>query len=352
MHSITATELPRVLKCGGSLSLPSKNPFPRENKAKEEGIAAHWLVEQVVKHGLSVDELIDRPSPNDVYIDADMVDNIEPYLKECAGAEIEKDVSFSIAGVNIRARADCVKLGEEWLTISDLKYGWRIVEPAENWTMLAYAIGASPRPMPTVLKIFQPRPYHKDGAIRFVSLTSQEIEALTRELEERLNEQLKHPRLQTGSHCHNCNKIYDCPAAREAGYNIVDLSTDVFIDSMTDEGISKLLDQLTRASEHINDLLDAYKDEASARVKNGKIIDNYFMEHTNSKLVWKDKITPDFIKMISGREDVVKETLITPKQAEKLGIKIDNLSERRESGLKLVRRDANKRAAKAFEQLK
>ena len=179
MLSITATELPRVLKCGGSIHLKCDAPLRKENKTRDEGNAAHWLVEQVIQHGKSAEELIDRQAPNGIYIDGDMVDYLQPYLQECEGAEIEEDVSFEIAGVRIACRVDAIHRRGDGITISDLKYGWRIVEPYENWTMGAYALGATQhKPEDVTLEIYQPRPYHRDGYIRSVELTNEDLTRL------------------------------------------------------------------------------------------------------------------------------------------------------------------------------
>lgn len=347
--SITATQLPRFLKCSGSIYLECDTPLPKENKVRDEGNAAHWLVEQVVQHNQPVEELIDRQAPNGIYIDGDMVNYLQPYLQECQGAEIEKDVSFEIAGVMIRARADCVKNVSGTTTIADLKYGWRIIDP-DNWTMKAYALGATDRSVgDVILKIYQPRPYHKDGYVRSVNLTNDDMIDLFDELEHNLIEAQSNRSLRTGSHCYGCDKMYACPAAREAGYNIVDMSTSVYKDNLPDDVLSITLDQLNRAADHVKNLLDAYKDEAFARIKKGKVINNYFAERTSSRLDWKKNTSPEFLKMVTGNKDVVKEVLITPTQAKKIGIDeqlVESFSERKDTGLKLIRQDAHKRASK------
>lgn len=355
MLKITATELPRILKCGGYVNLKCDKPEQKENKVRDEGNAAHWLVEQVAKNGMSVDELVDRQAPNGIFIDGEMVDYLAAYLKECEGAEIEKDVSFDIAGVHIACRVDAITYTDEGNTrvISDLKYGWRIVEPQENWTMLAYAIGSTMRSAvgETILKIFQPRPYHREGAIRSVVINEQELQDFYAELETKLTESLNNNQLNVGEHCYNCSKMHECPAAQKVGYNVIDLSGDVYADKLTDKALSINIDQLTQAAKHVDNLLTAYKDEAFSRIKKGYVVDNYFVEPGTSLLKWKKTVTPEFIKMMTGREDLTKESLITPLQAEKLGVDVNAFSERIAGSLKLVRQDANQRAAEIFKKL-
>lgn len=350
MLSVTATELPRVLECGGSVNLPCDTSAFKDNLTRQQGVAAHWVVEQVVQHNMTTDELIDRQAPNDVYIDGEMIEYLTPYLQEAKhpNSEIEKDVSFIIGNVAIKARTDCAHTSGNLTTISDLKYGWRIVDP-DNWTMKAYAIGANiTNFVNTTLKIFQPRPYHKDGFIRSITFTSEEMEGLYNELQFKLKQSLAENKLKTGPHCTNCKKQKICPAARMAGYNTVDVSTDLYVDDIPDEELSLTLDELRRASEHIKNLLESYEEEAFARVRNGRVIPNYFTQLTGSRMTWKENVTPEFIKAITGDDKLVKEQLLTPLQTQKLGVNVDAFTYYKSGSMKLVREDANKRAAKIF----
>ena len=59
---------------------------------------------------------------------------------------------------------------EKTLYVTDLKYGYEIVEPFENWQALAYAAGVAALPgmVPdkVVITIVQPRAPHRRGPIR------------------------------------------------------------------------------------------------------------------------------------------------------------------------------------------
>lgn len=351
MLSISATELPRFLKCGGSALLQCKTPPPiKESKARDEGNAAHWLVEQVVKNGMTTDELIDRPAPNGIYITGEMVEHLTPYLQECEGAEIEKDVSFNIAGIKLAARVDRTKkLSDYNHVIGDLKYGWRIVELQDNWTMYAYAIGlfaSVPNINTIALQIHQPRPYHRDGYVRDILLTRQDVEKLHDDLYERINKTLQDNNLNTGEHCYRCKKSHVCPAARSAGFNAIDASTQAYVDELPDNELSTTLDEINTALDRLQNLKDAYDDEAFARIKNGRVVPNYFAEYTNSQLKWNEDVSTDFLNVIGA----TKTQPLTPLQAEKKGIDIKPFSHRKNSSLKLLRQDANKRANEIFKQ--
>lgn len=357
MLKITATDLPRFLQCSGHIHLDCEKPLHKENKVKDEGNAAHWVVEQVIKNGMSVDELIDRQAPNGIHIDHTMIDYLFVYLEECQDASIEETVNFQLANVEVGARIDCVKIVERNIIISDLKYGFRIVEPHDNWTMSAYAIGMALKTNwdfdSIVLKIHQPRTYHRDGTVRWVTMSRDDVVKLYEELELKLYEAIASNTLNTGLNCHYCPKAHVCPAARNAGMNVVEMSTETYTDNLDDHTLSFTLDQVNRAYDQIKDLRDAYTDEAFARVKKGKIIDNYFIESGRSRVDWRKDTSLEFVKMMAGKLPVVKESLVTPLQAKSLGLDellVDSLSQRNEGSQKLVRCDASQKAKKVFEQ--
>lgn len=352
MLSITATQLPRFLKCGGYDNL-LVDPLPlKENKTRDEGNDAHWAIEQVIKNGMTVDELIDRQAPNGTYIDNEMIANLTPYLQECQGAEIEKDVSFNIGNIRIRARVDCVKETKDTIYISDLKYGWSIVEPYDNWTMAAYALGAvNNTDKKVILKIYQPRPFHKDGSIRTCELSQADIARLWENLNHLLEQALESKKLNTGDHCKNCNKAYDCPALLYSSYNAIDSSTQVYNNDLTNEQLSSTLDEIETAINRLQNIYDSYVDDATNRIIKGQIVKNRFVDQTTSNLTWNDGISPEFLKSVTACENVEKKTLITPTQAIKLGISeklVKLFSSRKKSGLKLIKSDTNKRASKIF----
>lgn len=352
MLSISATELPRFLKCGGSASLDCKTP-PRikESKVRDEGNAAHWLVEQVIKHGMSPDELIDRAAPNGIYITGEMIEHLTDYINECKKNEalIEYSLNFEIAGIIIKCRMDSVQsLNEYNHVVNDLKYGYRIVEP-DTWTMTAYGLAllTNAWKINTVaLRIYQPRPYHKDGKIRHVLLSKQELEEAYISLRTLIEKALQDNNLNTGDHCHYCKKAHVCPAARQAGFNAIDASTQAFVDDLPDNELSLTMDEVNTAIDRLNDLKSAYDDEAFARIKQGRVIPNYFAEYTNSQLKWNDTVSTGFLEMMGA----TKTVSLTPLQAEKKGIDIKPFSHRKNSSLKLIRQDANKRASNIFKQ--
>lgn len=365
MLHVAADELPRFMACNGSLamgSLPSL-PIAATSSTQGEGIAAHWLAEQVFTKQHGTDELIDRQAPNGVFITADMVEHVQLYLDTIGyDGVIEHDTSFSDgAGVwQINARADHATHAGRQLIVTDFKYGWSIVEPEENWTLIAHAIGFGLQLThqqgvdllkdidQVVLRIVQPRAYHHVGKVREWVITPQQLV----EYHQRINAVLSNPvdELNTSKHCRYCPAMSVCPAFQQAQMNAIEASEAVFADEISNDSLSFMLDNIKRAQEVLDQAYKAYADLAQSRLKEGQIVTNYAVQNELTNRQWRDWVTPEMATAMTGK-DLTKKQLITPAQAEKKGVPkevMESLCERRNKGTKLVRIDANKLAKKLF----
>lgn len=359
MLTVTATDLPRLMACNGSrLMGGSPPPVNADETVRDEGIAAHWLVEQVAKGAFTAEELIDRKAPNGVYITDEMVEYLEEYLN-CVrqGGQVEIDTSHGNALWQINGRADHILYDNGILYINDLKYGWSLAEPEKNWTLISHALGfwfkhEGMKISKVVFRIFQPRPHHAVGRIRDWSVTGEELVRLYDEINGMLC--VPSDMLQTGTHCRNCPALAHCPAARAAQYNAIEATEKAFNDSLDNAALSVHLDRLRRASEILEQAQKAYNDVAMHRLQEGQIIDNYALENDLTNRQWQAHVTPELMQILTGK-DLTKKKLITPTQVEKAGVSkevVASLCERRNKGVKLVRMDANARAKKMFNQTK
>jgi hypothetical protein len=365
MLSLTATELHRYMNCNGSRLLGGSPPFNPDDTVSKEGDACHWLIEQAFinpnpDYG---DQLIDRKAPNGNYITPEMVDDSLEYLSDlrvarAAGLEvlIETDTSHAVAGLyEIRGRADAViyDARDYVLTIPDFKYGWRIIDPKNNWTMVSHAIGwvsKYQRPVSKIIfKIYQPRPYHPEGAVREYSITYDELVKLWQQF----LDVMKNPQslCVTGDHCYKCESATQCHAHIIATMNAIDVSMGAFETVIDNNNLAKMMNNLERAQEMIKQSLRAYEDLASHRVKKGEQIDDRVIEHSYGKRKWKDDVTPELIQALSGISVIEKPKLKSPKQAELAGVPesvVKSFTHRPDNGFKLVRMSASKRAEKLF----
>lgn len=368
MLHITATDLPRFLACNGSVQLEGfTSSIETDDTIRKEGDAAHWLIEQVHKHGQSLDGMLNQQAPNGVFITAEMIDHVTPYLNDIQGiGQVEFDTSFQDPeGLwSIGGRADHVHQAGGYLTIRDFKYGWRIVEPKMNFTLIWHVIGFLLRAKamgitypPTVLSMFefivyQPRPYHPQGQIRRWVIQRGYLQDIWDKAEAMLDK--PSDQLNTGPHCYKCPAVTNCPVYRMAQMNALEATGTAFTDKIDNANLTVQLDIVARAIEILKQVNDAYEELALHRIKKGEVVPNFSVERALGNREWKDGTTPEFLQMMTGR-DLTKKTMVSPTQAERLGVSkelVASFTTRHEKGIKLVRIDADAQANKLFNNQK
>lgn len=360
--SINADDLPRFMMCNGSRLLSGEIPTttPIDTTARDEGTAAHYMATVAFTGQRSIDEMIDRKAPNGTYMTADMAEHATAYLEilqsqaRSFGVELDTTHDRSPAWV-IKGRTDWIGLkAVDHLHVIDFKYGWRIVEPDENWTLISHAVGFM-KQQPTVappfisLSIFQPRPHHPDGKLRTVTYTHQEL----RDAYATLDYKLSNPSddLRTSNYCGNCPALAQCPAARLAQFNAIEAAETAYHDTIDNNTLTQTLETLNRAQDMIEQRLKAFEELAKHRITQGQVIDNYSVEMGYGHTRWNDGMTPEILHMLTGK-DLEQRKLVTPAEAKRRGVNPDvikPLTERLPTGIKLVRVDANKKAARLFD---
>lgn len=355
MIRITATDLPRFIACNGYLDLGKAETSNNDNDtAAQEGNAAHWLIEKVFRKEHTFDELVDRKAANGVFITADMVEHCKNYMNDIEGkGETELKTSYETDRYCVSGRADHIQYENNVLYVSDFKYGWRIVEPSVNWTLISHAVGWSLHNQGKqvdyiVFRIYQPRPYHPQGSKREWRITKDELINYYKEIDRRLSS--PDHLLHTGSHCYKCPSLGVCPAAQIATMNAIEVSENAFTSDIDDVSLSYVMDWIKRSMQVLSQAEQAYEDIAKARLKRGCIIPNYSLDISLGNTAWNEGVTPELIKTMTG-VDVVKETMITPNQAKSKGVPesfLKILTSRENKGMKLLRIDSSKKAEKLF----
>lgn len=358
MLTLTATELQRFMTCNGSRLMPENPRFNIDDTVRNEGNAAHWLIEQVFKQVAGTLQFVNKKAPNGVFITDEMIDHVTPFLEAIRGkGDVEIDTSYSdCQRYQINGRADHIEYDKETSTlyVRDFKYGWTPVEPEYNWTLISHAMGyIYPKlngvcPAKVVFQIFQPRPHHPMGRIREWIVDSVRMN----ELFDRMVNTLSKPSdmLKTSKECKDCLARATCPAAQKAEMNAIDFSEMAFVSDVDDATLAFLLDNIERALKILEQGKKAYSEMALHRLKAGKIIPGYSTEKELTNKQWKDGITIETAKLLTGK-DLSRKQMMTPAQAAKEGVSeaaIESLCERRQKGVKLVRMDADAAVKKMF----
>lgn len=355
MLVIDATHLPQLMNCNGSRLLPdTERGVDADTTLRDEGNAAHWLAEQAFKGQIDINDVrTDLRAYNGVLVTPFMFEHVREYLLNLYPGEMEMVLNHGREDRwNISGRADHVGYDREidQLDIDDLKYGYSIVEPTMNWTLISHAVAWAKHyrhwPRSVRLRIHQPRPYHPLGHLREWIITGQQL----MQLSEQIDSTLCSPsdELQTGNHCFKCSKNGNCPAFRAASMNAIDVLEHAFSDSLTDEALASEIKLMRYASKVIDYRLSALDDMGKHRAMQGRMLPGLALERTYSNTTWKKSITPEIARVLVGR-DLSKPKMVTPSEAKALGVPemfIKHMTDRIETGVKLVSFDPNAKMAK------
>lgn len=351
MLEVTATNLPRVMNCPGWLFMPASKSTVDDPTARDEGNAAHYVAKMVFD-GETIG--VDAKAPNGFVMSGEMIDFAQEFVSMLDCGAMEVVTSFGSDNWRVNARADHIKYRDGILTIDEFKYGWRIVEPRMNWTLIAHAIGYcianNIAPSEIRLRIHQPRPYHQSGKVREWVSSYDDLQ----DYYAQINETLSNPpvELRTGPHCAKCPALANCPAARAASMNAIDVTGIAFSDDLPGDLLSFELDTLRIASETLKTRLEALEELAAHHIRNGSPVRNYHMKERYGDSRFKTGITAPIIKALIGI-DCSKVGTVTPAEAKRRAkgnpvalAALDTLIDRPMIGTKLIRADSDDYARK------
>ncbi len=262
--------------------------------------------------------------------------------------------SYSISGPNwrVNGRADFVSHVDNILNIDDFKYGYSIVEPDDNWTLIAHAIGYCDAygvvPDRITLTIHQPRASHRNGKVRFVNMTYDELMAKMQTLSAVL--QAPSNMLQTGPACYKCPSFLTCPARQDAEINAIEISRVAYNAHVDNIDLADRLEEIQRAQQLLKQSAAAYEELALHRIVKGEIVRNYTVENDLTNRTFHSYVTPELLDTLYGDKGICKRVLPTLKDAEAAYGKdaVATLTTRHSKGNKLVRTDANKKGKRLF----
>jgi len=321
---------------------------------RDEGDAADYMAHTAIENGGQIDLLVDQKAPNGVFMTREMADHVEQYVADCSGGMTQIDTSYGTDTYRVNGRADVIGWDDVslLLRVADLKYGHRLVEPEENWTLVSHAIGfclaRSIVPARIVLYIYQPRPYHPDGPVREWQLTYGQLMQLYRQIVQTMT--APNDILNTGPSCSTCYAFATCPAARAADMNCIDMSSAAFDDDMPNDALSVMIDTNRKALAQLKHHNQALEELAKHRIRESGIVPNYFLESSYGHRRFRSGVTPALLGALSGLDASIP-TLPTPAEMKRRGMTDEALApfvERPTTGVKLVRRDPDKQARKAF----
>lgn len=351
MLEVTATDLPRVMHCIGSIYMSASLPPDTDHEARDEGNAAHWLSKELFD-GRPV--RIGDKAYNGYVITDVMMDHMQEYVSRLDCGAMEINTSFDGETWSVRARADHTSYRPPMLIIDDLKYGWRVVEPEGNWTLIAHAIGYcikhQVQPERITLRIHQPRPYHPLGPVREWVITYAQLLEYHAQIAARLSQPTTDLRTDLEI-CAKCPALPTCPAARQASMNAVDVAALAYDDNLPNHVLEYDLEMLRIAEGTISNRKAALEELITHRIKaGGEIFEQYGLKPRYANTKWRKGFSGKFLSMVTGR-DLTADATVTPAEAKRRGVSEDviaSLTERPMIGTKLERITADKAARRWF----
>jgi len=340
--------------CLGSIAMNADKPY-EESDAAREGTAAHWVASEILS-GRSV--TVGMIAENGVPVDADMIRNTTGYIEHirmtCGNQvcveNIEAKVSVDHLHPSLFGTCDYFfyDIPNHTLHVWDLKYGWGIVEPFENWQLMTYTAGIIKRlqlsdgQLRVRMHIAQPRPWHPNGKIRTWSVNAIDLRTYFNRIYTSAHNATTPGRnlLKTGAHCAYCRSLFECEASRRACLNAIDVCGLPAVATPCD--IGRELDTLYAAQAAINNRLAAIEGQAEALLKSGQNVTDYWLEPTNGRMVWNGN--PNDIVTVCAMSGFDIRVPCTPAQARDKGVPMEiiNLYTKKNSSVKVKKLDQNK----------
>ena len=363
---LRASQAHQWVRCTGYVRMASSAPDLGDTTIRDEGICFHWAALMVwLGHTVNVGQVVQLDGMQTrVTIDGDMLDGIDEYLDHMRAWGGKTHLEYSIAAPRIHA--SCGGTIDAWhfdiaalvLDVADAKWGFRFVDPYQNWQLLVYVCGlldhlaiVDDRAVTVRMWIYQPRAYRRGGPWFKWEVNAALLRAHFNTLRNAAEEVLS-PRARciTGEWCNSCNGRLGCDAFAEVAENALEVMREPIEHDLTPTQTDQQLVRVERAMDILEARQSALKARAEMYMRQGTQLQHYQLQGGTSRLQWKPEILP----ALAAMEATQKVTLhtrkpITPTQAKKLldPAMVDALSTRPPAGLKVTRVDGD-RAARIF----
>jgi Protein of unknown function (DUF2800) len=368
----------RVLRCPASVGLVAKVPthLRKSSAYADRGTALHTSMARLIENESSPAEIVGAKI-DDYVVTLDDVENaLRPVLAyvetllDTLGAEYFLEHRVVFPGVaNTFGTCDLlVRIGSV-IYVIDFKFGAgvRVLalypdgdEDVVNGQLLFYAAAAR-HSIPEffagvddiVLTILQPRSIEPDAEmVSAVAVTHAELDTFTALYRAACEEALAlEPRLERGAHCRFCAARPICPAHTGPLLDLAQFAapaplpfSGAYATPPSKESYLQLLADGLNLVDAVKDVRTALHDQAKRALESGDLVPGYALSAGRAVRNWQDETTaaPNLLKLGLSRDDVLVETLRSPKQVETRakarGVKVPReLIVSRPSGVSLVR---------------
>jgi hypothetical protein len=351
----------RRVACPGSRALEAQYKTHQKSQAAEEGIAAHWAAQELLKQYAQnrfSDEIAEDKMPRHIKITPEMMEAARIYrdaiIKVDDGKSnmyIEEKLHISRIHENCYGIPDCYFKVDKNLYIFDFKYGHTPIEAYENWTLIEYAVGIMENfifnsPDFIIFKIVQPRDFTgkiiKEWKIKLKELADYAHILVQKEF---LSAQPNAARIPNPQ-CVYCTARHACPELQKAALIAVDISEQNVPTELTPEGVGSELRLLKQAEKMLQARIMGLTQQAISLLESGKKVLHFNLNKKIGRENWN--VTADEIISLGEMFGVdLKKPIetLTPRQARLAGIDekiIKEYAERLPGAIELVPEDINK----------
>lgn len=318
--------------------------YPKEEtEASREGTAAHWVwAEALAGRPISVGAV----APNGVIVTEEIMEGAEVFIDtvhtrlgtNTKGLHIEERLAIK------RVHRDCFGTPDLWgfltsngwvLELLDYKFGHRYVDEFENWQCINYAagildvlaeamnipIGLLDQRVTVNITVVQPRCYYRGAPVRTWSIPAADLRGYVNRLNMAADVAERWPdRAVTNSACRDCSGRHACPALQQAGYSDAEFATESPPVELSPEAASLELKMLERAYERLGARLEGLTEAVMTHIRQGRPASFHRVEQNPGRQVWAKSIEEVVSLGELYGKDLRKPSLVTPKQAQKMGI--------------------------------
>lgn len=315
----------RWSRCAASVPFEAAIMPEPDSDAAREGTAAAWVADCVLKGDAgSAEDMLGREHKNGWLVTPDMVQHVQGYIdfiRSLGGmttTETFVRINEFIAGT-LDASTAISSIGS--LFVTDLKYGFRIVDVFENVQLILYGFGECIRlniiPLKIILGIYQPRAFHPDGIYRTFELTYPQLYQFATDIIAAGYRALQpNPLATPGTQCRDCRAINSCVAVTHSLYAAYQFVADVRQQHLNGVELGKELDFLRRLEPIFKARLAALQSEGEARIRTGEHIPNWGVKPTYGHR--KFTVSAEHVKMLTGI-DPTAQAMVTPAELERRG---------------------------------
>jgi hypothetical protein len=272
----------------------------QDNEVRDDGIACHWLAEQLWNGAVISPGSI---APNGRELTDEMFAAVAEYHARirawgAAHIAIEQRVPVATYFPGVQDGTPDVwgyDPGDCALYLADLKFGYRPVDVWRNiqmilyiWTLICWLLEQGHTIGRIEISIFQPRVAHRDGYWREWKPTIAELAGLVPELQAAaLRCYEPNPMCTVNPACRNCGGASACVTLQAAAGAGMEVSYDATPLVLTEQQVGYELTRLMQAQRHIEHRITGLETQAESLLRKGKRIPGFEMGRKATRYRWR-----------------------------------------------------------------